>query len=117
MCRYKWVKIVTLIYLQISHHHYHYMHYLPIFQILDIDVELTANHIGYFEFRICPNNDPKKVATQECLDRYLLPLADGSGTKVPVPSNKNRYQIAVKLPEGLTCTQCVLQWHYNTGNI
>jgi hypothetical protein len=39
---------------------------------ITIRVELTANHRGYFEFRLCPNNDPKRVGTQACLDKYVL---------------------------------------------
>lgn len=33
-----------------------------------IRIELTASHMGYFEFRVCPD----KAGTQECLDKYLL---------------------------------------------
>lgn len=40
--------------------------------VFTIRVELTANHKGFFEFRLCPNNAPKKVASQQCLDKYLL---------------------------------------------
>ena len=43
-------------------HHEHY--YLSL---------TSANHLSWFEFRICPNNDIHKPATQSCLDRYLLP--------------------------------------------
>lgn len=43
--------------------------------VFTIRVELTANHRGYFEFRLCPNNAPKQVATQQCLDRYVLKRA------------------------------------------
>lgn len=33
-----------------------------------IRIELTASHMGYFEFRVCP--DP--AGKQDCLDKYLL---------------------------------------------
>ena len=33
---------------------------------------MTANHMGDFEFRICPNNARKRVATQACLDKHLI---------------------------------------------
>lgn len=39
--------------------------------MINIRVELTANHNGHFEFRICPNY---KNTTQECLDKYVLRL-------------------------------------------
>lgn len=39
---------------------------------ITIRVELTANHRGYFEFRICPNNALRRAGTQACLDKYVL---------------------------------------------
>jgi hypothetical protein len=44
-----------------------------------IRVELTANHRGYFEFRLCPNNAPRHAGTQACLDKYVLRRAKFAG--------------------------------------
>ena len=41
-------------------------------QPITIKIELTANHMGHFEFHLCPNNNPRQVASQTCLDRYPL---------------------------------------------
>ena len=76
---------------------------------------ISANHLGWFEFRICPNKNIKEDATHECLDRYLLPLADGSGTRLPVTKSMNHINVKLRLPSSLTCSQCVFQWKYNTG--
>lgn len=38
-------------------------------QDIDVEIELTANHLGRFEMYLCPNNNPRNVATQECFDR------------------------------------------------
>ena len=85
-------------------------------EIISIGVDLTANHMGYFEFRICPNNNVKKVASPRCFERYLLEQANGQGPKYyPGPGNKKIY-MKYQLPKGLTCTQCVLQWRYVAGN-
>ena len=50
--------------------------------------------MGYFEFRICANNNPDQYVDQSCLDQNLLELADGSGTRYtiddPVSVYKNR---------------------------
>ncbi|XP_067686943.1 uncharacterized protein [Haliotis asinina] len=81
-----------------------------------VTVEITANHLGWFEFRLCPVNDMKVRATQECLDRNLLALADGSGTRYPIGSASKRYHVDVILPSDVSCSQCVLQWKYHTGN-
>ncbi|GBL98536.1 hypothetical protein AVEN_111646-1 [Araneus ventricosus] len=85
--------------------------------IIKVTIDLTANHLGYFEFRICPNNNTKKIVGQSCLDKYPLQLADGSGTRFHVES---RYlgltDIKLRLPKDLTCSQCVLQWEYRGEN-
>ncbi|XP_055940448.1 uncharacterized protein LOC129970612 [Argiope bruennichi] len=79
-------------------------------------VELTANHKGFFEFKLCPHNDPKTVATQDCLDQYLLELADGSGTKYYPSTRTGKFVVNLRLPQHLTCSQCVFQWTYTAGN-
>ena len=39
-------------------------------QVIEIEVELTANHFGYFELRLCPlSGDPFQAETQECFDK------------------------------------------------
>lgn len=43
---------------------------------VEIGVELTANHQGYFEFRICPHNNAKNVETDECFDQFVLRRSD-----------------------------------------
>ncbi|XP_050434733.1 uncharacterized protein LOC126841953 isoform X2 [Adelges cooleyi] len=88
-----------------------------------VRVELTANHRGYFEFRLCPNNAPKQVASQACLDKYVLrrvKTKDADDTFHETrfyPGTENKvYEMRYSLPEGLTCSQCVLQWKYVAGN-
>ncbi|XP_011503771.1 PREDICTED: uncharacterized protein LOC105366874 isoform X2 [Ceratosolen solmsi marchali] len=89
-------------------------------QEIDIEVELTSNHQGHFEIYICPNNNPTIDPLQECFNKYPLYL---SGTKnvnfiIPIESEKKAiFRYKVILPPFLTCTQCVLQWTYYTGNM
>ncbi len=33
-------------------------------QTIDVEVDLTTNHWGFFELKICPINDKLKIATQ-----------------------------------------------------
>ena len=40
--------------------------------MIKVRVELTANHMGFFEFRLCPNNNAKKPASQMCLDENIM---------------------------------------------
>ncbi|XP_064596476.1 uncharacterized protein LOC135463086 [Liolophura sinensis] len=91
--------------------------------VIPITVKLTAPHAGWFEFRICPNNDITKAVTQECLDKYLLGLARNPDetrfnnvTKGGIFPKGEIYNLEYRLPASLTCAQCVLQWRYNAGN-
>ena len=107
-------------------------------QPIKVRVELTANHMGYFEFRICPNNNPAQVASQRCLDQNLLKKTSGGGPRfvsnqkreiwqplamgfLPAcrymvgPGNKI-FEMHYQLPSDLTCQQCVFQWRYIAGN-
>ncbi len=107
---------------------------------MDIEIDLTASHLGrlyvvdssmiqcillifeyisgYFEVRLCPSNNPLVPVTQECLDKHVLPLANGSGTRYYITNfEKQVHTYQVKLPTGVVCDQCVLQWHYHTGSM
>lgn len=80
-----------------------------------MQVELTVNHLGYFEFRLCPKNSASELATQECFNRRLLKLSDGS-TRYPINASAISYQnIMVQLPSDVYCANCVIQWTYTGG--
>lgn len=85
-------------------------------RVLDVVVELVANHKGYFEFSICERNDTKIVETEDCFDKRILELADGSGTKFHIPKEDNGfYVIPVKIPHDVSCFHCVFRWHWRSG--
>ena len=87
-------------------------------QDIDVEVKLTANHLGFFEFKLCPQNDIKTPVTQECLDRYVLEIVGSPGVTRYEPGSKNgMHYIKLALPAEVTCEQCVLQWHYKAGNL
>lgn len=83
---------------------------------MEVTVELTANHLGWFEFHLCPQDDPSTPVTAECLEQNLLPLATG-GTRFNVTSEMRMITYNVVLPKDMICTQCVIQWKYNTGRL
>ncbi|XP_076066211.1 uncharacterized protein LOC143039859 [Oratosquilla oratoria] len=86
-------------------------------QTVEIEIMITVQHGGWFEFKVCPTNDPKKLVEQECLDQHVLQLADGSGTKFYAPSSgKGSFFIKVNLPSDLTCSYCVIQWWWKVAN-
>ena len=72
--------------------------------------------MGGFEFRVCNiDKDPKKDATQSCLDLNLLDVATGL-TRYPIARTYTTVHLNVTLPANLTCDHCVFQWKYITGN-
>lgn len=85
-------------------------------QIIPVVVDVTANHRGYFEFRICPNNNPSVEASQTCLNEHPLYSADGSVFQHYIDTNLGDHKIDLRLPADVSCTQCVLQWRYVAGN-
>ncbi|RUS86789.1 hypothetical protein EGW08_005449 [Elysia chlorotica] len=87
---------------------------------IDAHVELTANHLGYMQFRLCANNDFTKPVTQECLDEHVLDIANEDGKLIgqtyKVKSRVMNLFFKLAIPENLTCSQCVLQWRYVTAS-
>ncbi|XP_069102856.1 serine-rich adhesin for platelets-like, partial [Argopecten irradians] len=79
-------------------------------KLINVTVDIEANIGGYFEFRLCPNNDITRKITQECLDKHHL-VINGYGHRLYVERD-TVYDLQLKIPEDLTCTQCVLQWKW-----
>ena len=77
--------------------------------MIEITVEITANHLGWFEFRVCSLDwRGGSDADQACLDEMLL--SNGTNSRFPVPvGGLGAVTRRVYLPPGLTCNHCVLQ--------
>ena len=86
-------------------------------EAIDVKVDLTANHNGFFVFSICPSTDDKVEVTQKCLDSHQLTVLNSNSTdKYLVPNPKpGVFTAKLKLPEGLTCKRCVFQWTYTVA--
>lgn len=111
--------------------------------VIDIELGITAHHNGFFEFFLCDKSDladPDGPITQECLNKHKLVRADEGPSATGSPFDENypgRYFLEPKcslptnnfgfiqayqtkfqyrLPEGLTCDHCVLQWYWVTAN-
>ncbi|XP_066920151.1 uncharacterized protein [Clytia hemisphaerica] len=86
-------------------------------QVIDVKIYLTMSHLGYFEFRI-GEFDNKKTSGNAIgkLNGHLMDLV-GGGTRFTVPRyGKQKFDIKLKLPAGLKCKRCVLQWWYKGAN-
>lgn len=107
-------------------------HYDITAKYINVTIDQTVFKKGYYEFRICPNNDVNSRVKQECLDQYLLqiysmeffPFDDGKPAKsfslIPgntryFPVGRGIHNLRLGIPDKLTCIQCVLQWKYITG--
>lgn len=86
---------------------------------MDVEVELTTNHWGWFELKLCPVNDKLKLETYDCFNKYPLYLVDDpKSTKFYIPPDskkKDVFNYKVQLPANVVCSQCVVQWTYRTG--
>ena len=84
-------------------------------QTITVSIDVTVNHGGYFEFKMCPNNNPSRPATESCLNQFILRQPNGE-TRWHLPAGTHVFSVQLVLPQGLTCTQCVLQWKWNTAS-
>ncbi|XP_037092403.1 uncharacterized protein LOC119112351 isoform X2 [Pollicipes pollicipes] len=84
--------------------------------IINAKVQLTANHLGYFEFSICPVHGMAAEATQECLDRHRLQVVGTGSTRYPISGGMRMVIVPLQLPASVTCKHCVFQWKYTAGN-
>ena len=87
-------------------------------QLIDIEVKLTSNHQGWFEFRIGGYNG-RTIEGDEMgrLKGQLLELKSGETRyRLPRGSGNGIFKITARLPSNLICERCVVQWWYNAGN-
>jgi len=103
--------------------------------VMNVTVDVTANHRGHFTFRMCPVTSPNQDPEQECFDKpentlnivamvssfywisTLISQCFQDSQKFILPDQLVRqYHLAVQLPQNLLCEHCVLQWTYTTGN-
>ena len=68
-------------------------------QTIDVDIDISANHWGYFVLNICPVDGKNKDPTQECFDKHPLMLTENPSSykfNVPLDSPKiTRFQYKV----------------------
>lgn len=90
-------------------------------QVFTARVTLTANHLGRWSLGLCrlpsarmsPASE-RAATTQRCFK--LLQRADGRGPYTPVPGGAYSFAVRYRLPRGVRCKRCVMQWYYETAN-
>lgn len=78
---------------------------------MNVRVTITANHKGRWGLKLCPS---LKVS-QACFDKHPLRRTDGE-EYTHVPESASVMKAKYRLPKGLRCDWCVLQWTYETAN-
>ena len=98
----------------------------PSGSLVDVEVQITAQHQGFFQFKLCELGENMATKDEECFDRddSIVQFADGS-TKYSITdvfpelsSSRNSgfwYPMQIKLPDQSECDHCVLQWRYQGG--
>ncbi|XP_022788074.1 uncharacterized protein LOC111328003 [Stylophora pistillata] len=82
-------------------------------QDITVMIDVTSNHQGHFTFRV--GDIGSLPITQEKL-KYVLRQPNGD-TKWKINAREDKiFEIKLKLPGGLTCDHCVLQWWWRVGN-
>eukprot|EP00121_Abeoforma_whisleri_P010028 Awhi_evm1s9236 len=111
--------------------------------VIDIQLSITAHHRGIMEFRLC---DQSEITYECLSKHKLIRVKDSSHDRSPIDEqNPSRYYLEpgcagdsphnfdennfatlappgqritmkYKLPDGVTCDHCVLQWWWVTGN-
>ncbi|KAF0713143.1 hypothetical protein As57867_004483, partial [Aphanomyces stellatus] len=85
-------------------------------QTVDIQVQLTANHMGVFHFELCKLNGKHDKETEECFQTLVQPNGE---KEWKVPPGNQVFTIPTTLPAGVTCdgdSHCVIRWAYEGGN-
>ena len=82
-------------------------------QEIEVSVQITSNYQGFFRFSVGKLEKPS--ITQEQLNHVLL-QPNVSNTWPLHSSTNGMFKIKLKLPKGLTCDHCVMQWWWIAGN-
>ncbi|CAF1215088.1 unnamed protein product [Didymodactylos carnosus] len=84
--------------------------------LIDVRVEMMANHMGWFYFKICPVTNNNVEVTQQCLDQHPLEIIESPTPRtspyrwdIPGTYTQNiapgwdlpAYTFKLKLPDGL----------------
>lgn len=103
---------------------------------VDVIIQLVANHLGTFEFSLCPRNNVEEMGrfnskatmmfssgkcplidnmlaeTEEC----FIPLkVNGSEVYRLNTHRKGSFPLPVQLPKDISCEKCILRWHWKSG--
>lgn len=70
--------------------------------------KITANHEGFFEFRLCNIDGWADDASQECLNKTLLNVVGTQSSKYQVAKFMHTAEYQITIPPNFLCNHCVL---------
>ncbi|XP_046357282.2 uncharacterized protein LOC124135775 isoform X2 [Haliotis rufescens] len=79
-------------------------------QVIDVTIDITANHGGYFQFYLC--SQPR--LSEACFREHpLYVVGEGYKHKLRTLRSPLFEKVQLQLPRGTSCDHCVLQWRWN----
>ena len=85
-------------------------------QDIVVKIDVTANHKGFFTFKLCDNNNTQQDPDQSCFDGRVLRIVPSGEDKYYLTTfNTGVFTLKLRLPRDLRCSQCILQWTYTVG--
>jgi hypothetical protein len=77
-------------------------------EIMDVQVNITAYHKGWFEIQLCPSYPE----SEDCFQTIHKLSIENTSTEGGQPV----YNFQVQLPCDIVCERCVLRWFYTANN-
>jgi len=82
-----------------------------------ITVDITTNHGGFFIFKLCHNDNINQDPDQHCFDQNILVTGEHGEQEFKVTDDMwGPVKMFVKLPDHVSCHQCILQWTWIAAN-
>lgn len=90
---------------------------------IDVMIEVVANHGGNFKFEMCWRDEWTDIETEDCFES--LDLSGREEEEDPVKrrtydldsrAGTGTFSMSLELPVNRTCENCILRWHWRSGN-
>ncbi|KAK4884510.1 hypothetical protein RN001_000781 [Aquatica leii] len=85
----------------------------PSGSVIDVNIRLTANHLGKFKYSLCKIEDNSKPETEDCFTNLTF---ENGEEWFNVYSGQFSISNRINLPPTFKCSHCTLRWYYKTGN-
>ncbi|XP_060072890.1 uncharacterized protein LOC132552715 [Ylistrum balloti] len=85
-------------------------------QYVNVSVDIRSlNPGGTFQFSLCVTDKTTKVS-HSCFQQHILRWQNTQITQIPAPQQQGLATYTLKLPTGVICENCVVQWLWRDGS-